>query len=173
MIIFSSGPPARNIQDLLVRSFKHHTRGKKGTRPIREQARSLATEIMGAIRWAQSFVPPSKASVDLLSNLLEGYIVAVNETAGWALEVDDRWENQAKVVATREFKQGEIIPHLEGIRAPLTEQEEKILEKTGRDFSVGGTGRGPQELMLGGARFVNHACRGNYEQNHLFIRKMI
>ena len=131
------GPPADNIKDLLVRSFKHHTRGKKGTRPIRVQARSLATEIMGAIRWAQSFVPPSKASVDLLSNLLEGYIVAVNETAGWALEVDDRWENQAKVVAKREFKQGEIIPHLDGLRATLTEQEEDTLRRTGRDFSVG------------------------------------
>ena len=74
MTIFSSGPPADNIQELLVRSFKVHTRGKKGKRPVREQARSLAVEILGAIRWAQSFVPQSKASVDQLCNLLEGWL---------------------------------------------------------------------------------------------------
>ena len=74
MTIFSSGPPADNIQELLVRSFKVHTRGKKGKRPVREQARSLAVEILGAIRWAKSFVPPSKASVNQLGNLLEGWL---------------------------------------------------------------------------------------------------
>ena len=75
-IALSSGPPSDDVRNVLVWSFRHHTRGKKGSRPLREQARSLAADILGTISWARSFVTFSKATdhvtLELLGNLLEG-----------------------------------------------------------------------------------------------------
>ena len=48
-----------------------------------------------------------------------------------------RWPNQARIVATKKYKIGDTLVGLEGLTAPLTKNEEGILEQQGKLFSVG------------------------------------
>ena len=56
--------------------------------------------------------------------------------------------NQAKVVATRDYRVGDNLEGLEGFCAPLISEEEGILRKAGRLFSVIWI-RGQMNLLLG------------------------
>ena len=59
-----------------------------------------------------------------------------------------RCPNQAKVVATRDYRVGDNLEGLEGFCAPLISEEEGILRKAGRLFSVIRI-RGQMNLLLG------------------------
>ena len=86
-------------------------------------------------------------------------------------KISFRLLNQAKVVATRDYRVGDNLEGLEGFCAPLTSEEEGILRNAGRLFSVMRK-RGQMNLLLGVRtyfcekvptpiqviRFVNHSC---------------
>ena len=55
-----------------------------------------------------------------------------------------------------------IVPYLSGFQAPLSSEEEQHLESNGCLFSVMLSSRtGRSSLLIGPARFVNHACIPN------------
>ena len=63
-------------------------------------------------------------------------------------KISFRLLNQAKVVATRDYRVGDNLEGLEGFCAPLTSEEEGISRKAGRLFSVIRK-RGEMNLLLG------------------------
>jgi hypothetical protein len=68
------------------------------------------------------------------------------------------------VIATRDYRPGEIIQNCTGSIVTLTEEDRKWLETETRDFSILYSHRkGSDCLFLGPARFVNHDCDPNCE----------
>ena len=125
------------------------------------KATKLATKMI-EVSWVADFLPPSDPrSRRMLADVLKGYILAVEGKSGWKLEVDSRlkqifyipplktdsafllfnfpfrWPDQARIVATKKYKIGDTLVGLEGFTAPLTKNEEGILEQQGKLFSVG------------------------------------
>lgn len=69
---------------------------------------------------------------------------------------------EAAVHARRDIKKGETIRYLCGNLVAMTEDEEKDLDLTRRDFSIVMSSRKKTpSLFLGPARFANHDCNAN------------
>ena len=69
---------------------------------------------------------------------------------------------EAAIRARRDIKKGETIRYLCGNLVSMTEEEEKDLDLTRRDFSIVMSSRKKTpSLFLGPARFANHDCDAN------------
>ncbi|ORY92048.1 hypothetical protein BCR43DRAFT_78830 [Syncephalastrum racemosum] len=69
---------------------------------------------------------------------------------------------QACVSATRDWKAGEEIRFCTGVIACLTSEQEELMSKENRDFSIMySTRKSSPCLFLGPARFMNHDCGSN------------
>ena len=69
---------------------------------------------------------------------------------------------EAAIRARRDIKKGEAIRYLCGNLVAMTEEEEKDLDLTRRDFSIVMSSRKKApSLFLGPARFANHDCNAN------------
>ena len=152
-------PPSKEVVAQFWNLYKTYVSRPSDAAKLDEMAVHLASALLVVIPWAGSFLPPTQENRTMLSNLLRGYILAVEGRSGWRLEVDPRllisfyvhstnqaflplkfpifrWPNQAKIVATRKYKIGDVL-QIEGFTAPLTEREERLLAQEGRLFSVG------------------------------------
>jgi hypothetical protein len=70
---------------------------------------------------------------------------------------------EACIIAREPISIGDI-KYLFGILVNLTKEEEKVLERMGRDFSIVKSSRnGRFSLYIGPGRFVNHDCEPNAE----------
>lgn len=69
---------------------------------------------------------------------------------------------EACIMARRRIKKGDVVKHLSGTLVPITEEEEKDLDLTKRNFSiVMSSRRKTPSIFLGPARFANHDCNAN------------
>lgn len=74
---------------------------------------------------------------------------------------------ETAVFALRPIKKNTCIRYLEGVCVPVERAETRILEATGKDFSMIKRGRnGIRSLLMGPARFVNHDCNPNAILEH-------
>ncbi|KAL2064078.1 hypothetical protein VTL71DRAFT_4572 [Oculimacula yallundae] len=70
--------------------------------------------------------------------------------------------HEAAVTARRYIKKGEVVKYLCGIQVIMTEEEEKLIKSSRRDFSIVVSSRNKTaSLFLGPARFANHDCGAN------------
>jgi histone-lysine N-methyltransferase SUV420H len=70
--------------------------------------------------------------------------------------------HEAAVTARRFIKKGEVVKYLCGIQVVMTEEEEKHIQSSRRDFSIVVSSRNKtSSLFLGPARFANHDCGAN------------
>ncbi|PSN74090.1 hypothetical protein BS50DRAFT_566980 [Corynespora cassiicola Philippines] len=71
-------------------------------------------------------------------------------------------EHEASVTARRDINPREEIKYLTGVQVAMTEEQEKQLELTRKDFSlVISSRKKTRSLFLGPARFANHDCDAN------------
>lgn len=96
------------------------------------------------------------------------YLAAFDTNAGFRLELCTHGYSQdkgrgLKVVATRDWVEGEQIPGLTGVLADMrAEVESNLIVKRVNNFSVMWSEmKGLNQLWLGPARFVNHECDAN------------
>ena len=69
---------------------------------------------------------------------------------------------EARVIARRSIGKGELIKYLSGTLVALTDEEEKDLDKTQKNFSmVKSSRKNRSSIFLGPARFSNHDCDAN------------
>jgi hypothetical protein len=77
-----------------------------------------------------------------------------------------RQKRVCRTFASRQNIERGAIDYLTGTLAHLTKGEATDLDQRHRNFSILESARhGGASLMLGGARFVNHCCRGALEQD--------
>ncbi|KAH6668819.1 hypothetical protein B0J14DRAFT_151267 [Halenospora varia] len=70
--------------------------------------------------------------------------------------------HEAAVTARREIRKGEVVKYLCGIQVIMTPEEEELIKRTRRDFSIVVSSRNrAASLFLGPARFANHDCGAN------------
>lgn len=70
--------------------------------------------------------------------------------------------HEAAITARRLIKKGEVVKHLCGIQVIMTDDEEKHIAQSRRDFSIVISSRNKSaSIFLGPARFANHDCGAN------------
>lgn len=70
--------------------------------------------------------------------------------------------HEAAVTTRRFIKKGEVVKYLCGIQVIMTEEEEDLIKRSRRDFSIVVSSRNKSaSLFLGPARFANHDCGAN------------
>lgn len=73
-----------------------------------------------------------------------------------------RTKYEAAVCAHQPIKAEQTIPYLTGTYVSMTDEQEKNLRRTGKDFSIVNSGnKKGLSVFLGPARFVNHDCQPN------------
>ena len=90
MMQFIRGPPSEEIVAQFWRLYKEHVTYPTAARLVADKATNLASGILGAISWARHFLHPIPTTKSMLANVLKGYILAMEESCGWKLEVDKR-----------------------------------------------------------------------------------
>jgi histone-lysine N-methyltransferase SUV420H len=71
-------------------------------------------------------------------------------------------DHEASITARRDINPREEIKYLTGVQVAMTEEQEKTLELTRKDFSlVISSRKKTRSLFLGPARFANHDCDAN------------
>lgn len=76
---------------------------------------------------------------------------------------------EVAVLATRALPEKYELPHLAGRVMEICENEEKELQRSGRDTSLIRGKNGKTSIFLGPARFVNHDCRPNVKVHKMKI----
>ncbi|KAJ3028692.1 hypothetical protein HDV00_010093 [Rhizophlyctis rosea] len=105
----------------------------------------------------------------LLKRHAERYFSMYHPSAGYEITSTNRYasrsnKTEAKIIATRSFHPGDQIKMCLGVKALLSDEEERKLGEQLDDFSVMWTSSADSySYFLGPARFVNHDCQANCE----------
>ena len=96
---------------------------------------------------------------------LRRYINIYLPDCPWEVSSTNRFTvvtHEAAVTARMVIKKGQTIKYLCGLQILITEEEEEVLKKSRRDFSIMLSSRSKApSLFLGPARFANHDCGAN------------
>jgi histone-lysine N-methyltransferase SUV420H len=108
---------------------------------------------------------PNEKDRELFTRHLRRYVSIYMPDCSFEVTTTNRYtitDHEASITARRDIKPREEIKYLTGVQVAMTEEQEKMLEDGGRDFSlIISSRKKTRSLFMGPARFANHDCDAN------------